>query len=195
MSQVAQVKEKEMSNKITTINIDSPMNKTSVIGGFFDFDSVEWEVVSLGPDYKNALAVKLTDSQSESSVVLINPEEIMLKLEAAKKIMDEAEVENVTFCFDAYLESRKFNRKVYTKAAESAIKLIKERMVVPRNERINLKFGMSAKHQTPYVIIETEMIQERWTAADIVEEAFDDYFSSIHIQETMGGDAELTFND
>jgi hypothetical protein len=184
-----------MSNKITTINIDSPMNKTYVIGGFYDFDSVSWEVVSLGPDYKNALAVKLTDSQSENSVVLINPEEIMLKLEAAKKIMDETEVENVTFCFDSYLESRKFNRKVYTKAAESAIKLIKERMVVPRNERINLKFGMSAKYQTPYVIIETEMIQERWTAADIVEEAFDDYFNSIHIQESNGGDAELTFAD
>lgn len=62
-------------------NIESAgMDSVGLIGGFYEWDSEKASVVDLGPDYMNALGVKLHDTESGNVVVLIRPEETLTKL-------------------------------------------------------------------------------------------------------------------
>jgi hypothetical protein len=98
-----------------------------------------------------------------------------------------------TYSFDSYIESRRFNRKVYEKAAKNACRLIDERFGT-KGANVELIYGMSAKYQTPYCRIKSSE-NNAWDIADLVAEAFEKYFSSVSVEEDSMGEPKVTFQD
>ena len=63
-------------------SIDAPEDPVA-LGGFYEFDTVKWDIVQLDETYLFALAVKLTDTEAGRDVIVLQPEQLIEKLQKA----------------------------------------------------------------------------------------------------------------
>lgn len=99
-----------------------------------------------------------------------------------------------SFKISPYLESLRFNEKLYNKAGAAAVKALNE--AYGADNELVLTFNMSAKFQTPYATIDMPKEDNTtWEALDLVAEALNEFFSSVEVVESRHGDLQVTFRD
>jgi hypothetical protein len=67
---------------------NSGMDAAALIGGFYEWDSEEAHIVDLGPEYSNALAISLYDTECSKTCILLRPDVTLAKL---KKLVEQIE--------------------------------------------------------------------------------------------------------
>lgn len=95
--------------------------------------------------------------------------------------------------FNGYLESRRFNAKLYHKVGKEIVQKLNEYLGAENTAKV--EFGMSAKYQTPYVILSGIDDGRLYNAADVVAEVLDEYFSSPDIDDDRDGEVKISFRD
>lgn len=85
-----------------------------------------------------------------------------------------------SYSFSAYLESRRFNAQLYNKVGREIVAAINEKL--GEANTVAIEFSMSAKYQTPFVVV-SGAGGNLWGIADVVAEILGEYFTAVDIDE------------